>query len=179
MLTIDNTALIIIDVQEKLFRVIDNREALLENLQKIISGARVLGIPLLVTEQNPAGLGATVPELKTLLADIQPISKFSFSCCGEERCMEELSSLKRTQLLLAGIETHICVYQTALDLLDQGYEVEVLADCVGSRTVENKSLGLEKMKQAGAQITGIEMALFELQRVAKGEAFKELSKLVK
>ena len=83
MLTIDNTALIIIDVQEKLFRVIDNREALLENLQKIISGARALGIPILVTEQNPAGLGATVSELKTLLADIQPISKFSFSCCGK------------------------------------------------------------------------------------------------
>jgi nicotinamidase-related amidase len=179
MLTIDNTALIIIDVQEKLFRVIHGNEALLENLQKIICGAQVLGIPLLVTEQNPAGLGATVPELKTLLADIQPISKFSFSCCADERCMEQLADLKRTQLLLAGIETHICVYQTALDLLDQGYEVEVLADCVGSRTVANKSLGLEKMKQAGAQITGIEIALFELQRVAKGEAFKELSRLVK
>ena len=179
MLTIDNTALIIIDVQEKLFQVIHGKEALLENLQKVVSGARALGIPLLVTEQNPAGLGATLPELKNLLADIQPISKFSFSCCGEERCMEDLADLKRTQLLLAGIETHICVYQTALDLLEQGYEVEVLADCVGSRTVENKSLGLEKMKQAGAQITGIEMALFELLRVAKGEAFKELSRLVK
>ena len=179
MLIIDNTALIIIDVQEKLFRVIDNREALLENLQKIISGARGLGIPLLVTEQNPAGLGVTLPELKTLLADIPPISKFSFSCCADERCMQQLADLKRTQFLLAGIETHICVYQTALDLLDQGYEVEVLTDCVGSRTVENKSLGLEKMKQAGAQITGIEMALFELLRVAKGDSFKELSRLVK
>jgi len=179
MLTIDNTALIIIDVQEKLFRVIHGNEALLENLQKIISGARVLGIPLLVTEQNPAGLGGTLPELKSLLADIQPISKFSFSCCADERCMEELVDLKRTQLLLAGIETHICVYQTALDLLEEGYEVEVFADCVGSRTVENKTLGLEKMKQAGAQITGIEMALFELQRIAKGESFKEISRLVK
>jgi len=179
MLTIDNTALIIIDVQEKLFRVIHNNELLLGNLQKIISGARALGIPILVTEQNPAGLGTTVPVLKNLLADIQPVSKFSFSCCGEERCREELAGLKRTQLLLAGIETHICVYQTALDLLEQGYEVEVLADCVGSRTPDNKSLGLEKMKQAGAQITAVEMALFELQRVAKGESFKEISKLVK
>jgi nicotinamidase-related amidase len=179
MLSIDNTALLIIDVQEKLFRVINGKELLLENLQKIISGARALGIPILVTEQNPAGLGGTLSELKALLADIQPVSKFSFSCCGDERCMEELASLKRTQLLLAGIETHICVYQTALDLLEQGYEVEVLADCVGSRTDENKKLGLEKMKQAGAQITAVEIALFELQRVAKGDAFKELSKLVK
>ena len=179
MLTIDNTALIIIDVQEKLFRVINDREALLENLLKIVSGARALGIPIVVSEQNPAGLGGTVPELKTLLADIEPVSKFSFSCCGEERCQQQLADLKRTQLLLAGIETHICVYQTALDLLEEGYEVEVLADCVGSRTVENKKLGLEKMKQAGAQITGIEMALFELQRVAKGESFKEISRLVK
>ena len=90
MLTIDNTALIIIDVQEKLFRVIHNNELLLGNLQKIISGARALGIPILVTEQNPAGLGTTVPELKSLLADIQPLAKFSFSCCGEERCMQQL-----------------------------------------------------------------------------------------
>jgi nicotinamidase-related amidase len=179
VLTISNTALLIIDVQEKLFKVIHGRESLLANLQKVISGARALGIPVLVTEQNPAGLGATVPELKTLLADMQPVSKFSFSCCGEERCMQQLADLKRTQLLLAGIETHICVYQTALDLLEEGYEVEVLADCVGSRTEENKKLGLEKMKQAGAQITGIEMALFELQRVARGESFKELSRLVK
>lgn len=179
MLSTDNTALLIIDVQEKLFRVIHDREALLANLQKVIQGARALAIPLLVTEQNPAGLSGTLPELKTLLADIQPVNKFSFSCCADKRCMEGLADLKRTQLLLAGIETHICVYQTALDLLEQGYEVEVLADCVGSRTVENKSLGLEKMKQAGAQITGIEMALFELQRVAKGESFKEISRLVK
>jgi nicotinamidase-related amidase len=179
MLTIDNTALLIIDVQENLFRVINGKDTLLENLQKIISGARALGIPILVTEQNPTGLGTTVPELKNLLADIQPVSKFSFSCCGEDRCMEELASLKRTQLLLAGIETHICVYQTALDLLEQGYEVEVLADCVGSRTTENKVLGLEKMKQSGAQITGIEIALFELQRIAKGEVFKEISRMVK
>ena len=179
MLTLDNTALIIIDVQEKLFRVIHNNELLLGNLQKIVSGARALGIPILVTEQNPAGLGTTVPVLKNLLADIQPLTKFSFSCCGEEHCMQGLTDLRRTQLLLAGIETHICVYQTALDLLEQGYEVEVLADCVGSRTPDNKSLGLEKMKQAGAQITAIEIALFELQRVARGETFKEISNLVK
>ncbi len=108
-----------------------------------------------------------------------PSASSASAAAGKSAAWRSSPDLKRTQLLLAGIETHICVYQTALDLLDQGYEVEVLADCVGSRTVENKSLGLEKMKQAGAQITGIEMALFELQRVAKGEAFKELSKLVK
>jgi nicotinamidase-related amidase len=179
MLTTDNTALIIIDVQEKLFRVMLHKEALAENLQKIIKGAQVLEIPLLVTEQHPIALGPTIPELKNLLPNIQPISKFSFSCGGEQKFLNKLSALNCKQLLLAGIEAHICVYQTALDLLEKGYEVQVLADCVSSRAEENKKLGLEKIKEAGGSVTSVEISLFELMRVAEGGTFKEISKIVK
>ena len=179
MLTTDNTALIIIDVQEKLFRVMLHKEALAENLQKLIKGAQVLEIPLLLTEQNPAALGPTIPELKNLLPHIQPISKLSFSCCGEQKFLNKLSALNCKQLLLAGIEAHICVYQTALELLEKGYDVQVLADCVSSRTEENKKLGLERIKEAGGSVTSVEISLFELMRIAEGVTFKEISKIVK
>jgi len=179
MLTTDNTALIIIDVQEKLFKVMLHKEALAENLQKIIKGAQVLEIPLLVTEQNPNALGPTIPELKNLMPNIQPIGKFSFSCCGEQKFLNKLSALNCKQLLLTGIEAHICVYQTALDLLEKGYEVQVLADCVSSRAEENRKLGLEKIKEAGGSVTSVEISLFELLRVAEGGTFKEISKIVK
>ena len=179
MLSIENTALLIIDVQEKLFQVMLHKEALSENLRKIIKGAQVLGIPLLVTEQNPIALGTTIPELKNLLSHIQPISKFSFSCCGEQKFLNKLSALNCKQLLLAGIEAHICVYQTALELLEKGYDVQVLADCVSSRTEENKKLGLERIKEAGGSVTSVEISLFELMRIAEGVTFKEISKIVK
>jgi nicotinamidase-related amidase len=179
MLSTDNTALIIIDVQEKLYRVMHNREALAANLQKMIKCAQVLEIPLLVTEQNPNALGPTIPELKNLMPHIQPISKLSFSCCGEQKFLNKLSALNCKQLLLVGIEAHICVYQTALELLEKGHEVQVLADCVSSRTEENKKLGLEKIKEAGGSATSVEIALFELLRIAEGGTFKEISKIVK
>jgi nicotinamidase-related amidase len=179
MLSLDNTALLIIDVQEKLFNVMLHKEALAENLRKIIKGAQVLEIPLLVTEQNPLALGPTIPELKNLLSQIQPISKCSFSCCGEQKFLNKLSALNCKQLLFAGIEAHICVYQTALELLEKGYEVQVLADCVSSRTEESKKLGLEKIKKAGGSITSVEISLFELLRVAEGVKFKEISRIVK
>ncbi len=179
MLSTDNTALIVIDVQEKLFRVMLHKEALAENLQKIIKGAQVLEIPLLVTEQKPILLGPTIPEIKNLLPHSQPISKSSFSCCGEQKFLNKLSALNCKQLLLAGIEAHICIYQTALNLLDKGYEVQVLADCVSSRTEENKKLGLEKIKEAGGSITSAEIALFELMRIAEGDKFRKISKIVK
>jgi len=179
MLSTDNTALIVIDVQEKLFRVMLHKEALAENLQKIIKGAQVLEIPQLITEQKPILLGTTIPEIKNLLPHSQPINKSSFSCCGEQKFLNKLSALNCKQLLLAGIEAHICVYQTALELLEKGYEVQVLADCVSSRTEENKKLGLERIKEAGGSITSVEIVLFELMRVAEGGTFKEISKIVK
>jgi nicotinamidase-related amidase len=156
------------------------KETLFANLERMIKGAQVLDMPIIWTEQVPDKLGETTPEIgKLLLESARPISKVSFSCCGNEPFMAQLKTLHRQQILLTGIETHICVYQTALDLLNLGYEVEVVADAVSSRIAENKQLGLERMKEAGARLTSAEMALFELLRAAEGPQFKAITKIVK
>ena len=179
MLTTESTVLIVIDIQEKLTRVMHDKEYFLENLKKLIQGAQVLDIPIIFTEQNPQGLGPTVAEVASLAPDLQPIAKFSFSCGGDQHFAQELATLNRKQVLLAGIETHVCVYQTTLDLLSQGYQVQIVADAVASRTAENKDIGLERMKSEGASLTSTETVLFELLRVAEGTKFKEISKIVK
>jgi nicotinamidase-related amidase len=179
MLATENSVLILVDVQEKLARAMHEKEALLESTVKLIQGAKVLGLPILWTEQNPNGLGSTVPEVAELLSDLQPVTKLSFSCCGEIRFMERLKELNRKQALVAGIESHVCVYQTVMDLLNLRYEVQVVADAVGSRTPENKAVGLERCKELGASITSTETALFELLRVAEGDKFKQMLKVVK
>ena len=179
MLTLENTALIVVDVQEKLARVMYEKEMLFENLQKLIKGVQILGIPIILTEQNPGGLGPTIPEVAHLLSDLQPIPKLSFSCCGDGRFLQELEALNRQQVLIAGIEVHVCVYQTAVDLLRLGYEVQVVADAVSSRTAENRKIGLERVRSEGASLTSTETALFELLKVAEGAKFKEILNIVK
>jgi len=179
MLNIDKTVLVVIDVQEKLSCVMHEKEKLFKNLQKMIKGIQILDIPILVTEQNPNGLGPTAPDIAPLLTDTKPITKFSFSCCGEEPFMREIEKLNRKQILLTGIETHVCVYQTAVDLIEAGYEVHTVVDCVSSRTIENKNLALDKIKSEGARLTSVEIALFELLRTAKYPKFKEMSQIVK
>ncbi|PIO49158.1 MAG: hydrolase [[Chlorobium] sp. 445] len=179
MLQPDDTALIIIDVQGKLATLMHEKERLFQNLTRLIRGAQILEIPIVLTEQYPQGLGETVPEIKALMPDVQPIIKMSFSCCGEEAFLDAIEELDREQLLVAGIESHVCVYQTVADLLDAGYNVEVVADAVSSRTAENYKLGLSRMEDMGAWLTSTEMALFELLRVAGTPTFKEISKLVK
>jgi len=179
MLSVDNTVLAIIDVQEKLARAIHEKEKLIENLQKLIKGIKVLEVPIIWLEQNPQGLRSTVPEIARLLFGLESISKFSFSCCASERFMKEMKILKRNHVLLTGIETHVCVYQTAKDLVKLGYEVQVVADTVSSRTAENKQIGLERIKEVGGSLTSVETALFELLKVAEGPKFKEILKIVK
>ena len=179
MLTLDNTVLLIVDVQGNLAHLMHEKEHLFENITKIIKGAQSLNVPVLLAEQNPEGLGPTVPALIRLFTDPQPISKFSFSCCGSERFLKELKALQPENVLIAGIETHVCVYQTARDLLKGGYTVEIIADAVSSRTVENKCIGLEKIRDAGAHITSVETALFELLEVAEGDKFKRILEIVK
>jgi nicotinamidase-related amidase len=179
MLTTENSALILIDVQEKLVRAMPAKERFVDNTLKLVEGSRILGLPVLWTEQNPAGLGPTLPEIAGLLTDQNPLSKLSFSCCGNEEFLKELKKLNRPNLLVAGIETHVCVYQTAADLVDLNYAVQIVADAVASRTAENKQIGLEKCKQAGAGLTGTETVLFELLKIAKGDKFKEIIKVVK
>jgi nicotinamidase-related amidase len=180
MLTVNNTVLIVIDVQGKLAEIMDNKEDLFANLERIIKGAQVLNIPIIWTEQVPEKLGPTLPQLSELLAPgSAPIPKSSFSCCGVSSFTDTLQSLGRQQILITGIETHVCVYQTTLDLLAGGYEVQVVADAVSSRTPENRHIGLTRMQDAGAALTSTEMALFELLRVAEGSPFKQIAKIVK
>ncbi len=180
MLSTDNTILLVIDIQGKLAQIIHEKDAVVANTERMIKGAQILGIPVLWTEQVPEKLGPTVPEIAVLLANAgQPIGKASFSCCGVVPFMESLKVLGRKQILVTGIETHICVYQTTLDLLNLDYEVQIIADAVSSRTSENKAVALERMKDAGATLTSTEMALFELLRVADGDKFRAISKLVK
>ncbi len=179
MLTTENSALVLIDVQAKLALAMHDRQRFLDNTIKLVEGSRILGLPVLWTEQNPAGLGPTIPEIAELLSDHNPLSKLSFSCCGNEEFIKELKKLNRQNMLVAGIETHVCVYQTAADLVDLNYDVQIVADAVASRTAENKQVGLEKCKQAGASLTSTETVLFELLKIAKGDKFKEIIKVVK
>jgi nicotinamidase-related amidase len=180
MLTVDNTALLVVDVQGKLAQLMHQKEALFANLEKTVKGAQVLNIPIIWTEQVPEKLGQTIPEIARLLVNsAAPISKASFSCCGVRPFMDALRRLDRRQILVTGIETHICVYQTTLDLLKLGYQVQVVADAVSSRTAENKQIGLARIKKAGAAVTSTEMALFELLRIAEGDKFRAIAKIVK
>ena len=179
MLKRDETLLVVIDVQGKLSSLMHGKSALFDNLRRMVKGAQILELPILLTEQYPQGLGPTTPEIAELLVDVEPITKTAFSCCGEVKFNSALDSTGRSQVLLVGIETHVCVHQTALDLIDRGYDVQVVADAVSSRTPENRQIGLDKMAAAGVTITSTETALFELLQVAEGPQFKGVSKLVK
>ena len=178
-LTTDNTVLLLIDFQERLFPVMHDKEKLLNNVVKLVKGAIVLEIPILITEQYPKGLGPTIPEIKNLIPDFKAVEKTCFSCCDEPAFSEALGILNRKQVLVAGIEAHICVYQTAIALSQSGYQVEVAGDCVASRDPENKLVTLFKLGAGGISPTTTEMALFELLKVAKGDKFKQISAIVK
>ena len=179
MFDIENTVLLIVDIQGKLAHLMDRKAFLFQNVQKLIKGARILGVPILWVEQNPRGLGPTIPEIARLLPDIEPISKMTFSSCRNDGFVQALNALDRKQVLISGIETHICVYQTAADLVEMGYEVHAVADAVSSRTLENREIGLQKMRDAGVGVTSVETALFELLKVAEGDQFREIIKIVK
>ena len=179
LLTTDNAALLVIDIQERLFPVMHDKEKLLRNVVKLIQGIKVLEVPVILTEQYPKGLGPTIPEIKGLIPDVKPVEKVCFSCCDEPSFGEALGALKRKQVLIAGIEAHICVYQTARALARAGYEVQVVGDGVASRDPENKLVALFKMGAAGISPTTTEMALFELLKIAKGDKFKQISSIVK
>ena len=179
MLNTENTVLIIVDVQGKLAHLMRQKNILFDNLQRLIKGMQILGIPIIWLEHCPEALGPTIPEVANLLSDIKPISKHSFSCCGSDEFMQKIKKLNRQQVLIAGIETHICIYQTAMDLLDLQYEIQIVADAVSSRTRENFKIGLEKIKDLGAALTSTETALFELLKEASGKRFREILKIVK
>lgn len=176
--TRDNSALIIIDVQERLLPVISDGDELIKNVNTLISGARIIDIPLLFTEQYPRGLGHTCATVQKE-SDDQVVEKISFSCLGDSTFMEELNQLDVEHLIMAGAETHICVLNTALDALDQDYTVHLVADAVSSRTATNRHFGIERLRQSGAMICTTEMILFQLLKEAGTDTFREISKLIK
>lgn len=179
MLVLDNTALCIVDIQGKLAHLVHEKEALFLNVERLIKGAQSLEMPIILTEQYPKGLGPTLPQLSQLMPEVKPIEKITFSCCANDEFSDKVRELGRRQILLAGIETHICIYQTTMDLIEAGFQVHLLADAVSSRTEQNKTIALNRMKDAGAFVTSTEMALFELLHTAEGPKFKAISKLVK
>ena len=179
MLDIQRSCLAVVDVQGKLAQLMHGREILFKNIQILVRAAKILEIPILWCQQCPDALGPTVPEIANLLADIEPINKSAFSCCGEEQFNKKLKKLARNQILLCGIETHVCIYQTAIDLLGHGFNVNIIADAVSSRALENKQIALNKLAAEGAKISCTEMALFELLKNAEHPEFRQIAKLIK
>ncbi len=179
MLEIQNACLVVVDVQGKLAQLMFDKESLFKNIRILIQAARILDIPILWCQQVPEALGPTVPEVAELLADEEPIDKACFSCCGDERFTAELNALGKEQVLLCGIEAHICIYQTAMDLMEGGLDVTIVADAVSSRTEQNKETALDRLSAEGANISSTEMALFELLKTARHPQFREIARLVK
>ncbi len=171
----ERTALVVVDVQEGFRRAIPDFERVAKATATLIEGAEAVGIPIIVSEQYPKGLGETAPEVaKHLPEGAQPLEKVVFSAAEADG----FDLAGRDQALVCGIETHVCVNQTVLDLLADGTEVQVAEEAVGSRTEENKRIGLHKMEQAGATLTSVETALFELLGRAGTDEFKTVQKLI-
>jgi nicotinamidase-related amidase len=179
MFEIDNTVFVLVDVQGKLAQMAYEKDLLFDNLQRLVKGMQILKIPIIWTEQNPEKMGPTIPELRDLLKPSKPLAKMSFSCLGSEAFKALLEKLRREQVVLAGIETHVCIYQTALELVQKEYHVEVVADAVSSRTAANKAIGLEKIRVCGAHVTSVETLLFRLLRTAEHPAFRDILAVVK
>jgi nicotinamidase-related amidase len=171
------TALVVIDVQQKLVPLIPGFDRLVWNIGRLIDGAKILGVPVLGTEQYPKGLGGTVAELSARTGPL--LDKLTFSCCGCEEFWTQLNSLAVHQVLLCGIESHVCVQQTALDLLAAGYRVYLAADAIGARFEIDHRIALERMNASGATLTTVESSLFELCQVAGTLEFKQLSQLIR
>lgn len=175
----DETALLIIDIQEKIFRVMLNPEIVIQNTIKLIEGFKILDSPIFATEQYPKGLGETETRIKEALKNVVPIQKMTFSCYGAGDLFEILNYRKIKRVVVAGIESHVCVQQTALDLLANDFQVSLAADACSSRKEVDYSMALERMRKAGVIVTTTEAILFELLNVCGTEEFKKISKIVK
>ena len=175
----NETVALVIDLQEKLVPHIDNHKSLEKNCQILLSGLKVLGVPILVTEQYPKGLGHTLKNISSLINDFNPIEKLSFSCCGEKKFLEAIHQHGKRNVIIIGTEAHVCVLQTVIDLIERGYHPVLIEDCVSSRKPSDRETALKRMAREGVIITTYESILFELCEVAGTEQFKQISKLVK
>jgi len=174
----DETAFVLVDIQEKFLPVIHEIDTVIINANRLVQAASILKMPLVVTEQYPRGLGRTVDSID-LDAEQKIIEKISFGCFGCDEFKAELEKLRVNSLVMFGIEAHVCVLKTALEAVAQGYEPHVVADAVSSRTAENKNLALERMRQSGVFVVSTEMILFQLMERAGTDEFKAISRLIK
>ncbi len=175
----ENTIGLVIDIQERLVPVMEESGQFVENCIKLIQGMQVLGLPLLVTQQYTKGLGETIEDIKAVINDFQYIEKKDFSCFGEPVVAERLALSGAKNVIICGIESHVCVLQTAVDLKEAGYNPVVVFDCVSSRSFDNMDLAAERFRYEGIMMTSMESILFELTGSASAPEFKEISKLVK
>lgn len=175
----ENTAALIIDIQEKLFPYIHENEQLTRNNAILINGLKELKVPIIVTQQYTRGLGETIEPLSQVLGEFDYIEKVAFSCCDEPLFNSEFERHDKEFIIITGIETHVCVLQTTIDLLEKGFVPVVVEDCVSSRKMNDKVMAIERMRKEGAVITTYESILFELLRYSGTDQFKAISKLVK
>lgn len=175
----ENTALLVIDIQEKILPVINQVEAVVENTLKLVKGFKVLNLPIFYTEQYSKGLGPTEPKLKEELIDAHYYDKMTFSCSGAVGLFNQFKENNINTIIVCGVETHVCVIQTVLDLLANEFNVYIAADAVSSRLEYNKIIALSRMEKHGAEISVTESILFEMLNVCGTDQFKTISKLVK
>jgi isochorismate hydrolase len=179
LLNRDDSLLLIIDVQESFRKVIPDFPNLTRDISILVEVSKILKMPVLVTEQYPEGLGRTVPELTACLGQHDRFEKKAFSCCQQEQFKNALSALGRKQVIVTGIECHVCVSQTVHDLLLMDYSPHLIADAISSRVSRNKEIGMQKMIQSGAVLSSLETAIFELLVEAGSENFKAIQRLIK
>ncbi|MDC1068817.1 hydrolase [Candidatus Kapabacteria bacterium] len=176
----NDTCLVVIDVQEKLFPHIYENQDLEKNIATLIAGFKTMDLPVIVTEQYTKGLGITIDSIKNTLNDsYKPLEKMTFSCCGDDSFMSQIRMINKKNIILCGIETHVCVLQTAIDLKEKGFNVCIINDCVSSRKLSDKLTAIERMKQENIYISSKESILFELLKKSGTDVFKKISKLVK
>ena len=175
----EDTVLLIVDIQDKLAAVMKERDKVIRNNLHLVELAKMINLPVMVTEQYPKGLGTTVAEIREALPIYRPVEKMTFDCCGQPVFLKELKGHHKRSVVLTGMETHICVLQTCVGLLKGGINVHVVQDAICSRTKENWKIGMEFMREAGAVVTCTETVLFQLLKIAGTEEFKAISKRIK
>jgi len=175
----ESTALLIIDIQERILPVINNHHLVVDNTLKLIKGFKVLSLPIYFTEQYPKGLGPTAKAILDELGEMKPFDKMSFSCSGAGHLFEDFQKKNLSQIVICGVEAHVCVQQTVLDLIENGFQVNLAADAVSSRKEIDYQTALQRMRHHGTEVTTTESILFELLNVCGTPQFKEVSKIVK
>ncbi len=179
LLTREDTAFVAIDFQEKLMPAMSDKELLEDRTVRLVKGMKVLGIPTVVTQQYTKGLGETIPSVAEALGEFSHVEKNTFGCMANEEFAARIKEINRKNIVVCGIEAHICVEQTVLQLMEAGYNVYLAVDCISSRSETDKLWSITRMGEAGAVITTYEAVLYEILRDSKAEGFKEISAIVK